>query len=101
MPRKTRRGRRARQHIQGFEEFLERVEVDRLERLGMRTLSQFETLLPYAFVLGAADAWTEAFADLYTEPPSWYRSRSGGSFRPRRFVSDVGRSLNAFGDNEK
>jgi len=48
--------------------------------------------------MGAADAWAEAFADLYTEPPSWYHSRRGGSFRPRRFVADVGRSLRTTGE---
>jgi uncharacterized membrane protein YgcG len=97
LPRKTRRGRRARQHIRGFQEFVERVEVDRLERLGLRTVSQFERLLPYAFVLGAADAWADAFADLYTRPPDWYHSRRGGPFRARYFVSDVGRSLQSAG----
>ena len=44
------------------------------------------------------DARAEAFADLYTEPPSWYHSRRGGSFRPRRFVADVGRSLRTTGE---
>jgi hypothetical protein len=97
LPRATRAGRRAKQHIRGFQEFVERVEADRLERLGLRDVAQFERLLPYAFVLGVADNWAEAFADLYTEPPSWYRSRDGGAFRPRRFVSDVGRSLDTVG----
>jgi hypothetical protein len=97
MPRKTLRGRRARQHILGFQEFLERVEGDRLERLGLRTLSQFEKLLPYAFVLGAADAWAEAFADLYTEPPAWYHAQGTGPFRARGFVGDVGRALDTAG----
>lgn len=97
MPRRTRAGRRARQHILGFQEFLERVEVDRLERLGKRSVAEFERLLPFAFVLGAADAWAQAFADLYTEPPSWFRSHHGGPFRPRSFVADVGRSLDSVG----
>jgi uncharacterized membrane protein YgcG len=97
MPRRTLSGRRARQHIQGFKEFVERVETDRLERLGLRSVSQFEKLLPYAFVLGAADAWAEAFADLYTQPPDWYVARGSGSFQPRQFVSRVGRSLDTVG----
>jgi uncharacterized membrane protein len=97
MPRKTRRGRRAHQHILGFKEFVERVEGDRLERLGLRDISSFEKLLPYAFVLGVADAWAEAFADLYTEPPQWYASHHDGPFRPRHFVSRVGRTLDTAG----
>ena len=94
MPRRTARGR---QHIRGFQEFIERVEVDRLERLGMRNLQQFEKLLPYAFVLGAADEWARAFADLYLEPPSWFRSSSGDRFRAHRFVDRVGHALDTAG----
>lgn len=97
MPRRTKKGRRARQHIRGFQEFVERVEVDRLERLGMRTVEQFEKLLPYAFVLGAADAWADAFADLYTRPPEWYEGDRGRAFRPRHFVDRVGHSLQTVG----
>jgi uncharacterized membrane protein YgcG len=93
MPRRTRRGRRAQQEILGFQEFALRVEADRLERLGTRDVALFERLLPFAFVLGAADAWSEAFADLYTEPPRWYRAQRGGSFRPRGFVTDIGQAL--------
>ncbi len=95
MPRKTRKGRRARQEILGFQEFIERVEKDRLERIGLDDVSKFEALLPYAFVLGVADEWAETFADLYTQPPNWYVSDYGGSFQPRIFVNRVGRSLSA------
>ena len=97
MPRRTRKGRRARQHIQGFREFVERVESDRLERLGMRNVSQFERLLPYAFVLGVADPWADAFADLYTQPPDWFIASNGGSFVPRHLVSQVGDLLDTAG----
>jgi len=100
MPRKTRRGRRAHDEILGFREFLERVDRDRLERMGTRTTEVFERLLPYAVVLGVADAWADAFADLYAEPPSWYVGPGyGGSFRPRAFVGDVGQSLHTMGQS--
>ena len=98
MPRRTKKGRRARQHIEGFREFVERVEVDRLERMGMHTVEQFEKLLPYAFVFGAADAWADAFADLYVAPPDWYAGDHGGRFRSRHFIDRVGRSLSSVGD---
>jgi uncharacterized membrane protein len=98
MPRRSRSGRRAQQEILGFQEFVKRVEADRLERLGTRDVAHFERLLPFAFVLGAADAWAEAFADLYTEPPRWYRSHRGGTFHPRGFVSDIGRALDTAGN---
>jgi len=97
MPRRTRKGRRACDEILGFREFLQRVDADRLERSGGRTEGRFERILPYAVVLGAADAWAEAFEGIYTTPPSWYRSDSGGMFSTNRFVSDVGRSLQTMG----
>ncbi len=49
-------------------------------------------------MLGAADAWAEAFADLYTEPPEWYVGHAAGRFYPRHFVSQVGRSLETAGN---
>jgi len=98
MPRRTRRGRRLYEETLGFREFLERVDKGRLERLGVRTTDRFEHGLPYAIVLGAADAWADAFGDLYAKPPDWYRSeRHGRMFDPGDFVSDLGRSLGTIG----
>jgi hypothetical protein len=98
MPRRTRRGRRAYEEILGFKEFVGRVDADRLQRMGGRSVGQFEKVLPYAIVLGVADQWADAFADLYTEPPSWYRSsRYRHGFAPRLFVGDLGRSLHTMG----
>jgi uncharacterized membrane protein YgcG len=98
MPRRTRRGRKAYEEILGFKEFVERVDADRLERMGGRSVGQFEEVLPYAIVLGVADAWADAFAGIYTEPPSWYHSpRYTHGFAPRLFVGDLGRSLGTMG----
>ena len=98
MPRRSRRGRRAYEEIMGFKEFLSRVDRDRLERMGTRTTDQFEKMLPFAVVLGVADGWADAFADLYTAPPDWYVSdRYGAGFHPRHFVGDVGHSLDTLG----
>jgi uncharacterized membrane protein YgcG len=96
MPRRTKAGRRAYEEILGFKEFLGRVDRDRLERSGGRTADRFERVLPYAVVLGVADQWADAFADVYTHPPAWY-SGSPGHFDSRRFVSDVGRSMQTMG----
>jgi uncharacterized membrane protein YgcG len=98
MPRRTRRGRKAYEKILGFKEFVERVDADRLERMGGGSVGQFEEVLPYAIVLGVADAWADAFAGIYTEPPSWYHSpRYTHGFAPRLFVGDLGRSLGTMG----
>ena len=98
MPRRTRRGRKVYEEILGFKEFVERVDADRLERMGGRSVGQFEKLLPYAIVLGVADQWADAFAGIYTEPPGWYHSpRYTHGFAPRLFVGDLGRSLSTMG----
>jgi uncharacterized membrane protein len=98
MPRRTRKGRRALLEIRGFEEFVRRVDADRLARIGGRSVETFEKVLPFAVVLGAADAWAEAFADIYAQPPRWFRSAGGaGDFQPRAFVNRVGQSLGTIG----
>jgi uncharacterized membrane protein len=98
MPRRTPRGRKLYEEILGYREFLQRVDRDRLERLGGRTTDRFEKGLAYALVLGAADAWADAFADLYAKPPDWYHSDGDVyGFRSRDFVSSLGRSLNTIG----
>lgn len=98
MPRRTRRGRRVYEEILGFKEFVGRVDRDRLERMGRLEPGLFEKALPFAIVLGVADQWADAFADLYTEPPQWYSSAdSNATFRPRVFVSDLGGSLDSIG----
>jgi uncharacterized membrane protein YgcG len=98
MPRRNRRGRKVYEEILGFKDFVERVDADRLERMGGRSVGQFEQVLPYAIVLGVADQWADAFAGIYTEPPGWYHSpRYTHGFAPRLFVSDLGRSLSTMG----
>ena len=98
MPRRTRKGRKAYEEALGFQEFMSRVDRDRLERMGGRNAGNFERCLPYAVVLGVADEWAEAFEGIYTEPPDWYRSdRYRGGFYPGHFVTDVGNSLQTMG----
>jgi hypothetical protein len=97
MPRRTSRGRAVYEQILGFREFVSRVDRDRLERMGGRTADRFERVLPFALVLGAADAWADAFDGIYAEPPRWYTSRTPGPFRTRGFVDGLGQSLGTIG----
>ncbi len=99
MPRRTEKGRRARDEILGFREFVRRVDADRLDRTGGKTAGRFEKVLPHAVVLGVADRWATVFAGIYTQPPGWYHSdRYGSGFSADDFVSDVGRSLSTMGE---
>ncbi|HEX2168044.1 MAG TPA: DUF2207 domain-containing protein [Longimicrobiales bacterium] len=96
MPRRTAHGARMHTWLRGFEEFLGRVEKDRLERL-VESPAVFEKFLPYAMAFGVEDNWANAFEGLATEPPTWYRTSDRRGFRPHLFVSDLGRMSTAAG----
>lgn len=95
MPAKTRTGALAYMAILGFQEFMNRAEKDRLERMGDKDL--FSKFLPYAIALDVADNWAEAFEGIYQEPPNWYVSPGGfRTFSPYAFshsISSVSSSL--------
>jgi uncharacterized membrane protein YgcG len=91
MPRKTLRGAQARLHILGFQEFLERVEKDRLNRLPSDVLHKW---LPHAIALGVEEAWISRFEGVTVEKPTWYESDrpftlSGYSRQIRGFEREV------------
>jgi hypothetical protein len=90
MPARTVRGTRELEKVLGFQEFLSRVEGDRLERV-VKTPEMFERFLPYAMALGVEDNWAKAFEGLSSQPPQWY-SGSGGvhTFRPATFTRNLG-----------
>jgi len=56
-------------HVKGFQEFMGRVEAER-----MRSISPdlFEKFLPYAIALGVERAWTTHLKGMLTRPLSWY-----------------------------
>lgn len=91
MPSRTVRGTRELEHVLGFQEFLSRVEGDRIERV-VTTPEMFEAFLPYAMALGVAENWARAFEDIAREPPKWYTGPRGAhTFRPSTFTSSLGR----------
>ena len=76
MPRRTAKGVELREWALGFEEFVERVEAERLEQDRARNV--FEALLPYAMALGIAAAWARRFEGIYEQggPPGWFVGRN-------------------------
>jgi len=88
MPTRTVAGTRALEAALGFEEFLQRVESDRFKRM-ITGPEMFERFLPYAMALGLEKKWAAAFADIYREPPDWYRGTGHRGFHPTIFVSDL------------
>lgn len=88
MPAKTRAGATARADVLGFQEFLNRAEKDRLERLNDPTL--FTRFLPYAIALDVVENWSRAFEGVYQQPPEWYSSHSGFRvFSPSTFSHSI------------
>ena len=88
MPVKTRAGASAYMDILGFQEFMNRAERDRLERMGDKDL--FSKFLPFAIALDVADNWAKAFEGIYQEPPDWYVSAGGfRTFTPYVFTHSL------------
>jgi uncharacterized membrane protein YgcG len=87
MTAKTVQGGRTRVAVLGFQEFMNRVDADRLKRMPPDT---FEKYLPYAMALGVEHHWAQAFAGIVQNPPNWYVSPNGGvGFNPIFFSSSM------------
>jgi Predicted membrane protein (DUF2207) len=88
MSARTLIGARARAKVLGFEEFLGRVEKDRMDRIEL-TPDMFEKFLPFAMALGVEKKWVGAFAGIAMQQPTWYVAPYGGVFNPVFFVNDM------------
>lgn len=93
MPRKTRKGRIAWEKVAGLEEYIRRAEAEDIQDRERKNV--FERLLPYAIAFGLTKHWAKAFADLYTEPPDWYRPHDVSNFNTWIFVDRIDRSIGA------
>jgi uncharacterized membrane protein len=69
MTAKSIKGVRTKVEILGFQEFINRVDADRLKRMPPDT---FEKVLPYAMALGIEHRWAKAFEGMVQNPPTWY-----------------------------
>jgi hypothetical protein len=74
MTAKTVKGGRVRVAVLGFQEFMNRVDAERLKMMPPTT---FEKFLPYAMALGVEHHWAQAFAGIVKDPPSWYVAPGG------------------------
>ncbi|MFH2062753.1 MAG: DUF2207 domain-containing protein [bacterium] len=77
MPRRTKKGVQALEHLRGFREYLNTAERYRLR--WQEDEHVFERFLPYAMVFGVVDRWSEAFKDMTLPRPDWYRGQSFAS----------------------
>jgi uncharacterized membrane protein YgcG len=89
MPAHTVQGVRTLERVLGFEDFLGRVEGDRIERME-KTPELFEKFLPYAMALRVDKKWVQAFSGIAMQQPSWYQGYyGGGMFQPYLLVNDL------------
>lgn len=89
MPRKTKKGAEAHEHILGLKWFLSVTEKERLKfhNAPEKSPREFEQFLPYAMALQVEEQWAEQFKDLYHTPPDWYDGGSGTVFNALLFTS--------------
>ena len=87
MTAKTMSGARTRIEVLGFQEFMNRVDADRIKTLSADT---FEKFLPFAMALGVEHHRAQTFDGIVKDPPSWYVSPNGYTgFSPLFFSSSM------------
>ena len=90
MTAKTVKGGKVRVAVLGFQEFMNRVDGERLKLMPPTT---FEKFLPFAMALGVEHHWAQAFAGIVQSAPSWYVGPGGGpyvgGFNPIFFSSSM------------
>jgi uncharacterized membrane protein len=86
MTAKSLTGARAWVHVKGFQEFMNRVEGDKLRTMPPDT---FEKFLPYAMALGVEAHWAKAFSGIIQNPPTWYTGPSYTTFNTMSFGHDI------------
>ncbi|HYN14867.1 MAG TPA: DUF2207 domain-containing protein [Terriglobales bacterium] len=84
---KSLKGMRACAEVEGFREFIERVDADRLQRASPK---QVERCLPYAMALGVEHNWAEQFAGITQEWPEWLVVARAEGADPARWTRSLG-----------
>ncbi|MGH9691281.1 MAG: DUF2207 domain-containing protein [Candidatus Acidiferrales bacterium] len=88
MTARTIAGARTFAKVLGFEQFLGRVEKDRIDRME-NAPEMFEKFLPYAMALRVEKKWVQAFAGIAMQPPQWYQGSYGAGFQLYLLVNDL------------
>ena len=96
-------GRRVMDEIEGFKQYLETAERERLDRMQGPALTPevFEAFLPYAFALGVENAWVERFEREFPQAdperggyhPAWYHGNLGRATSLHHIGQSLGSDL--------
>ena len=89
MSAKTLSGQKTYIEVLGFQEFMTRVDADRLKTMPQDT---FEKCLPFAMALGVEHQWSKKFEGILQTPPQWYQGYGPGymNFNPYVFTNGLG-----------
>ena len=86
MPKRTKYGLEMYAKAEGFRQFLDSVEKERIEKMVEENPNFFYDVLPYTYVFGISDKWIKKFEDINLQAPDWY-SGSTASFNAVTFGS--------------
>jgi uncharacterized membrane protein len=86
MTAKSLLGARTWVHVKGFQEFMNRVEANKLRTLPPDT---FEKFLPFAMALGVDAHWAKAFSGIIQTPPTWYTGPNYTTFNTMSFGHSI------------
>ena len=98
MKKRNRNGAIMHARIDGFKNFLETAEKDRLEKLVKENPKYFSDILPYTYALDVSETWVKQFEDIAYTPPEWYVDSSGASFDAVTFTSFMTKSMSDISD---
>ena len=90
--RRTLKGYKARNHLNGFKEFLTVTDKDRFSfhNAPDRNPETFMKYLPYAIAFGVEQKWAKVFEDIPLENPQWFESDLTTNFSAVSLVKDLG-----------
>ena len=74
LPKRTPYGNEMLGKLNGFKNFLDTAEKNKLESMVMENPTYFYDILPYAYVLGVSDKWIKQFETISLQSPAWYDS---------------------------
>jgi uncharacterized membrane protein YgcG len=85
MTKRSQAGNMMVEHMEGLKLYLNQAEKDRIKQQDaveaplaphsgepIRDVKFFEKLLPFAVAMGVEKTWSNAFKDIYNQPPEWY-----------------------------
>lgn len=59
-------------NLLGFKDFIEKAELDQLQKLSLENPEYYYDVIPYAMVFGLSDIWTKKFTNIPLSRPDWY-----------------------------